>query len=75
MLSLIDAYLEDPSLDREGRARIVDEQCGRVDGGAGLRVAALLMSFMGLPLPAHSEPDNEFARVIDREPAHMSEPY
>jgi hypothetical protein len=75
MLSLIDAYLADPSLDREGRARIVDEQCGRVDGGAGLRVAALLMSFLGLPPPARNEREKEFARAIDREPAHMSEPY
>jgi hypothetical protein len=75
MLSLIDAYFEDPSLDREGRARIVDEQCGRVDGGAGLRVAALLMSFMGLPSPARTEREIEFAPAMDREPAHTSKPY
>lgn len=48
MLSLIDAYLEDPALDREGRQRIVQEQCGVVDGKSALRVASLLLSFMGI---------------------------
>jgi hypothetical protein len=74
MLSLIAAYLEDPSLDREGRARIVDEQCGRVDGGAGLRVAALLMAFMGLPPHVRNGREIEFERAMDGEPAHTSEP-
>ena len=52
----------------------MNKQCGRVDGGAGLRVAALLMSFMGLPPPARSEREIEFAPAMDREPVHTSEP-
>jgi hypothetical protein len=36
---LINAYLEDPSLDSEGRRRAREADCGVVDGSAGLRIA------------------------------------
>lgn len=36
-------YLDDPSLDREGRARLVREQCGALDGKAGERIAERLL--------------------------------
>jgi hypothetical protein len=35
-------YLEDPALDREGRHRVVLEQCQFLDGRAGERVAAFV---------------------------------
>ncbi len=75
MLSLVDAYIKDPSLDREGRARTVDEQCGRIDGGAGRRVAGFLLSFMGLPLQTGARRQTDAPRVMDPEPAHSSESY
>ncbi len=39
-------YLENPSLHRDGRARIVEEQCGQLDGQAGNRVADFLLTAM-----------------------------
>jgi hypothetical protein len=39
----INAYLEDPSLDREGRSLTVAQECGRADGRAAERVAATLL--------------------------------
>lgn len=39
---LINAYLEDPSLDVEGRRRAREEDCGVVDGSAGLRISAAI---------------------------------
>lgn len=38
------SYLGDPSLDREGRHRLAGLWCGPVDGGAGHRLAAALLS-------------------------------
>ena len=38
------AYLRDPGLDREGRRRLSDLWCGPVDGQAGHRLAAALLS-------------------------------
>ena len=43
LVDLIDAYLRNPALDREGRTRIVREQCFRVDGRSGQRVGHLLL--------------------------------
>ena len=40
----INQYLENPSLDREGRKRIVQEQCYRLDGRAGKRIGEYLLS-------------------------------
>jgi hypothetical protein len=36
---LINAYLEDPTIDSRGRRRAREEDCGVVDGSAGLRIA------------------------------------
>jgi hypothetical protein len=38
-------YLEEPALDREGRARIVGQQFGRVDGNSAFRIAEQVISF------------------------------
>lgn len=46
---LIDAvrqYLENPTLDQPGRARLVREQCWRLDGQAGKRLAKFLSFFV-----------------------------
>jgi hypothetical protein len=48
MIRAVNDYLADPSLDRAGRARIVDEQCYRVDGQSGARVGRLLLGLMGI---------------------------
>lgn len=52
-------YLENPELDREGRARLVAEQCYRLDGCSGERVARAVLRELGLegtqvPAPAGS---------------------
>lgn len=41
-LRLINRYLEDPSLDAEGRRRAREEDCGPLDGCAGERIAQAL---------------------------------
>lgn len=45
LLTLINAYLSDPSLDHEGRMRIVEEQCFKLDGKSGERIADYICSF------------------------------
>jgi len=42
----ISTYLKDPRLDREGRERIVREQCYYTDGKSGLRVARHVLDFL-----------------------------
>ncbi|HEU5303245.1 MAG TPA: hypothetical protein VFU40_01265, partial [Gemmatimonadales bacterium] len=42
MIALVNRYLEDRDLDREGRAAIVREQVWKVDGRSGERVARLI---------------------------------
>ena len=39
----INKYLENPALDHKGRARIVREQCGTLDGHAGERTAEIIL--------------------------------
>jgi hypothetical protein len=55
LVKAIGNYLDDPSLDREGRRRMVEEQCRFLDGRAGERVAALvaaeLSDVLGTPQP------------------------
>ncbi|MDP2676877.1 MAG: CDP-glycerol glycerophosphotransferase family protein [bacterium] len=47
-LSYVQGYLDDPSKDADGRARIVQEQCAYTDGGASRRIADILLrSFSG----------------------------
>ena len=36
-------YLDDPALDQSGRQRLVEEQCGRLDGRAGERIAGAIL--------------------------------
>ncbi|MBW3534628.1 MAG: CDP-glycerol glycerophosphotransferase family protein [Gemmatimonadetes bacterium] len=43
LLEGIARYLEDPDADAEGRARLVREQCGVLDGGAGRRVGRAVL--------------------------------
>ncbi|MBI3951341.1 MAG: hypothetical protein HY314_12900 [Acidobacteria bacterium] len=38
-IRLINRYLEDPTLDAEGRKRAREQECGPLDGQAGLRIA------------------------------------
>jgi hypothetical protein len=38
LVETINAYLQNPELDREGRMRIVAEQCYKLDGQAGKRI-------------------------------------
>jgi hypothetical protein len=40
-------YLADSSLDRQGRARIVREYCGALDGKAGERLANVILTALG----------------------------
>jgi hypothetical protein len=40
----LNAYLVSPELDREGRARLVRQECGVVDGHAGRRAAEVLLA-------------------------------
>lgn len=47
-LSDINQYLKNPSLDREGRKRLVEEQCWRIDGRAGERIANLIIRELGI---------------------------
>lgn len=42
-LQQINRYLEKPALDREGRGRLVEEQCFRLDGQAGERIANFII--------------------------------
>lgn len=39
----INKYMEDPSIDKEGRQKIVKEQCEYIDGGSARRMADLLL--------------------------------
>ncbi|OHA08577.1 MAG: hypothetical protein A3B37_01770 [Candidatus Sungbacteria bacterium RIFCSPLOWO2_01_FULL_59_16] len=43
LVQWINRYLADPSLDREGRERLVREQCGVTDGRAGERIAKAIL--------------------------------
>jgi hypothetical protein len=47
LVEAIKAYLADPTLDREGRARLVAEQLYRVDGKSGERVAREVREALG----------------------------
>lgn len=47
MIATIEAYLEDPALDREGRQRVVKEQLYRIDGKSGERVVFEILESIG----------------------------
>jgi len=46
-IRLINRYLEDPTLDAEGRRRAREEDCGPLDGCAGERIARALAELAG----------------------------
>ena len=46
MLRWINLYLNDPSVDREGRRALVGEQCGPFDGKAGERTASYILKYL-----------------------------
>lgn len=46
LVAALKAYLDDPSLDREGRRRIVEEQLYRLDGRSAERAAEELKDFL-----------------------------
>jgi hypothetical protein len=54
LVDAISRYLDDPSLDRDGRRRVVEEQCQFLDGQSAERVAtfvaAELADVLGTPL-------------------------
>ncbi len=53
LLELVRRYLAEPSLDREGRARLVSETCEYTDGRSGVRVGqAVLRTLQRLPRAA-----------------------
>ena len=47
LIGLVNGYLRDPSLDREQRRRFVEEQCWRLDGKSGERVASVILKTIG----------------------------
>jgi hypothetical protein len=49
----IQAYLDDPTLDREGRERIRREQCWKLDGQSGRRIAQAVLATLDEQRAAH----------------------
>jgi hypothetical protein len=43
MIAKINAYLENPALDADGRKRTRDQQCFRIDGKSGERIGQFLL--------------------------------
>ena len=46
LIKYINEYLKNPKLDRNGRRRIVDEMCYKLDGKAGERIAKYILDFL-----------------------------
>lgn len=46
LVGAINAYLRDPSIDKEERKRLAEEQCWRLDGKAGERVARAVLEIL-----------------------------
>jgi hypothetical protein len=47
LIDQIRHYLRHPESDRAGRARVVAEQCGVIDGRAGERLARAILARLG----------------------------
>jgi hypothetical protein len=47
MVALVRGYLDDPTLDREGRRQVVADQCQFTDGQSAARVAAAVLDELG----------------------------
>jgi len=52
LIEWINKYLENPSLDKEGRKRLVWEQCPFKDGKSGERIANFILNQMNYPTAA-----------------------
>lgn len=52
LIEAVNAYLRDPALDRNGRRRIVSEQCGWLDGRCGRRIAETVLEAAGTGIHA-----------------------
>ena len=50
-IDCINSYLMSPDLDREGRKKIVEDQCWKFDGRSGQRIAEHILSFLNEHLP------------------------
>lgn len=48
LIKYINMYMENPFLDKEGRKRIVKEQCYKLDGQSGKRIGEYLLTCAGL---------------------------
>ncbi|MBU0750272.1 CDP-glycerol glycerophosphotransferase family protein, partial [Patescibacteria group bacterium] len=46
LISAIQEYIRHPEADKAGRARIVDEQCYRLDGKSGRRVGEYILTYL-----------------------------
>ncbi|HED38055.1 MAG TPA: hypothetical protein ENI76_07410 [Ignavibacteria bacterium] len=46
LIEVINLYLNDPTLDKKGRRRIVEEQCYKLDGQSGKRIGIFLLSLI-----------------------------
>jgi hypothetical protein len=67
MIGLLNRYLADPTLDAEGRRRVVQEQCEFTDGRSAERVArAILHELIGGVSARRAEPPLAVARAAGR---------
>jgi hypothetical protein len=46
LVEAINTYLKDPSIDQEGRKRIVNEQCYKFDGKSGQRIGYFILNHL-----------------------------
>lgn len=46
LIEYINSYLINPALDAEGRKRVREEQCWKLDGNAGKRIAEYLLDYL-----------------------------
>jgi hypothetical protein len=51
LATFVNRYLEDPTLDREGRRRLVELEVGHTVAGASARIVAVLKSLAAAPRP------------------------
>jgi CDP-glycerol glycerophosphotransferase (TagB/SpsB family) len=70
LVKFVAQYLDDPSLDREGRQRMVLEQCQFIDGRAAERVSGFIVDelndVLGAPAAADPLPREASTVVVGR---------
>jgi len=49
LTEIVNAYLENPDLDSDGRKRVVEQQCYKVDGMSLERMLKYLVEFLYTP--------------------------